>query len=98
MFTLNSRDLRMWSLKTEEQRLERKQNEHDVLEVLGEYKCNSGMSVENVSVVGNIKTLNGRLIPHKFSTGWVVGVVKSVEKKKSVAGGQFSVKYKSEMY
>jgi hypothetical protein len=36
-----------------------------------------------------------RFIAHKFSTGRAVGVVKSVQKKKSVAG-QFSVKYKSE--
>ena len=44
------------------------------------------MSVENVSAVVNIKTLKGRFIAHKFSTGWAVGVVRSVEKKKSVAG------------
>ena len=50
------------------------------------------MSVENVSAVVNIKTLKGRFIAHKFSTGWAVGVVRSVEKKKSVAG-QFAVKY-----
>ena len=49
------------------------------------------MSVENVSAVVNIKTLKGRLIAHKFSNGWAVGVVRSVEKK-SVAG-QFAVKY-----
>ena len=35
------------------------------------------MSVENVTVVVNIKTLEGRFIAHKFSTGWEVGVVKS---------------------
>ena len=61
------------ALETEEQMLEREQNERDVLEALGEY-CK-----------------------YKFSTGWAVGVVKSVEKKKSVAG-QFAVKYKSETY
>jgi hypothetical protein len=33
---------------------------------------------------------------HKFSTGWAVGVVKTVEKKKSVAG-QFAVKYKQKL-
>ena len=55
------------------------------------------MSAENVPAVVNIKTLKGRLIAHKFSTGWAVGVVKSVEKKKSVAG-QFAVKYRSETY
>jgi hypothetical protein len=32
-----------------------------------------------------------------FSTGWAVGVVKSVEKMKRVAG-QFAVKYKSKTY
>jgi len=35
-------------LETEEQTLEREQNEPDVLEALGEYKCDAGMSVENV--------------------------------------------------
>jgi hypothetical protein len=29
------------------------------------------MSVENVPAVVNIKTLKGRCITHKFSTGWV---------------------------
>ena len=48
------------------------------------------MSVENVSAVGNTNTLKGRSIAHKFCTGWAVGVVKSVEKEKSVAG-QFAV-------
>jgi hypothetical protein len=33
------------------------------------------MSVENVPAVVNIKTLKGRFIAHKFSTGWAVGVV-----------------------
>ena len=45
----------------------------------------------------NIKTLKGRLIAHKFNTGWAVGVVKSVVKKKSVAC-QFAVKCRSETY
>ncbi len=47
----------------------------------------------------NIKTMKGRfmvlLYNYKFSTGRAMGVVKSVEKKKSVSG-QFAVKYKSE--
>ena len=34
------------------------------------------MSVEDVPVIVNIKTLKGRLIAHKFNTGWSVGVVK----------------------
>jgi hypothetical protein len=55
------------------------------------------MSVENVSAVVNIRTLKGQFIAHTFSTGWTVEMVKSVEKKKSVAG-QFAVKYKSETY
>ncbi len=45
----------------------------------------------------NIRTLKGRFVAHKFCTSWSLGVVKSVEKKKSVAG-QFAVKYKSETY
>ncbi len=55
------------------------------------------MSVENVDAVFNIQTLKGLFIAHPFCTGWAVGVVKSVEKQKSVAG-QFAVKYKSETY
>ena len=61
------------SLETEEQRLEREQNEHDVLEALGDYKCDAEMSVENVPAVVNIKTLKGRFIAHEVSTGWAVG-------------------------
>ena len=58
------------------------------------------MSVEDVPAFVDIKTLQtlkGRFIAHMFSTGWAVGVVKNVEKKKSVAD-QFAVKYKSEAY
>ena len=57
----------------------------DLLDALGECKCDFGMSA-----IVNIKTLKGRLIAHKFNTGWAVGAVKSAEKKKSVAG-QFAV-------
>jgi len=43
----------------------------------GEYKCDSGMFVGDVSVIVNIKTLKGRLIAHKFNTifntQWVDG-------------------------
>ena len=49
--------------------IEREQNECDVLETLGEYKCDTGMTVENVSPVANMKTLKGRFTTHKFSTG-----------------------------
>jgi hypothetical protein len=84
-------------LETEEQILEREQNECDVLDALGEYKCDTGMFVEDVLEIVNIKTLKGRLIAHKFNTWWAVGVLKSVDKKKSVAG-QFAVKYESETY
>ena len=55
------------------------------------------MSVENVPAVVNIKLLKGQFITHKFYTGWTVGVVKRVERKKSVAG-QFAVKYQSDTY
>jgi hypothetical protein len=85
------------ALQTEEHTLEREQNERDVLEALGEYKCDAGMSVENVPAVVNIKTLKTRFIEQQFSTALAVGVVKSVETKKSVAG-QFAVKYKPETY
>ena len=65
-------------LETDSGKLEREQNERDVLEALGEY---NGMSVENVPAVVHIKTLKVRFIARKFSTGLAVGVVKSVEKK-----------------
>jgi hypothetical protein len=63
--------------EAEEQTLEREQNEWDVLEALGGYTCDAGMSVDNVTAVVNIKTLKGRVIAQKFSTGRVAGVVKS---------------------
>ena len=46
-------------LETEDQTLKREQHECDVLETVGdsEYTCDTGMSVENVSVVVHIKTL-----------------------------------------
>ena len=62
------------ALETEEQRLQREQNERDVLEALGEYKCDPGMSVENVHAIVTIRTVKGRFIAHKFSIGWAVGV------------------------
>ena len=43
------------------------------------------MSVEDVSAIVSIKTLKGRLITHKINTAWAVGLVNSVEKKKSVS-------------
>jgi hypothetical protein len=46
-------------LETEDQILEREQNELDVLEALGEYKCDSGMFVEDVNAIVNITTLKG---------------------------------------
>ena len=64
-------------LETEEQMLEREKNERVVLDVPGEYKCDVGMSLEDVPVIVNIKTLKSQLIAHKFNTGWTVGVVKS---------------------
>jgi hypothetical protein len=57
-------------LDTEEQTLEREQNERDVLEALGEYTCHTTMSVENATAVVNRKTLKGLFIAHKFSAGW----------------------------
>ena len=46
-------------LETDEQMLEREQDERDVLDTLDEYTCDSGMSVEDVLVIVNIKTLKG---------------------------------------
>ena len=63
-------------LETEEQSLEREQNERDVLEALCEYKCDAVMPA-----VVNIRTLKGRFSGNKFSTGWAVGMVKSGKKE-----------------
>ena len=56
-------------LETEEQTLERKQNECDVLEALGDYKCDTGVCVETVSAVVNIR----RTIDSTQVLYWVVG-------------------------
>ena len=45
------------------QTLEREQNERDVLEALGDYKCDAGMSVENVPAVVKI-SLKIRFVAH----------------------------------
>ena len=65
------------ALATEEQTLGREQHVRDLLEALGEHKCDTGMSVENVPAVVNIKTLKVRFIAHKFTTGWAVGLEKT---------------------
>ena len=77
--------------------LESEQNEHDVLEALGEYKCDAGMPVEDVPAIVSRKTLKGRWIAHKFNTVWAVGAGKCLEKQKSVVG-HFAVECKSETY
>ena len=40
-------------VETEEKMLQRKQNERDVLDALGEYECDTGMSVEDVPGLDN---------------------------------------------
>ena len=57
--------------ETEEQRLEREQNERDVVETLGDYECDAEMSVENVPAVVNVQTLKERFIAQVLC--WVVG-------------------------
>jgi hypothetical protein len=52
--------LTLWALETEEQALEREQNERQVLDSVGGYKCPSGMSVEHVPAIANIKKLPWR--------------------------------------
>ena len=41
--------------------LEREQNERDALEELGEYKCDAGMSVEDVPAIVNKKNSEGAI-------------------------------------
>jgi hypothetical protein len=71
--------------ETEEQTLEREQNDRNVLsDALGEYECDAGMSVEDLPAIVKIKlmkTLKWRLIAHQFNTVCAVGMVKSVETK-----------------
>ena len=52
--------------------LECEQNDRDVLEALGEYNCDAGMSVKNVPTVLHKNTEGTiQVIAHKF---WVCGV------------------------
>jgi hypothetical protein len=44
------------ALETEEQGLEKEQNEHNDLEALGAYKCDAGMSVENVPALASLQS------------------------------------------
>ena len=67
-------------------RVEQDDNEDTGRKIEVDDKCDVTMSVHDVSVIVNIKTLKRRLIEHKFNIGWVVGVVKIVERKKSVVG------------
>ena len=61
------------ALETEVQRLEREQNERDVLEALGDYtECDARMSVENVPAVVNIKTRKV-LLDSKTKQGRLLG-------------------------
>jgi hypothetical protein len=59
------------------------------------FKCDTGMSVENLPAVVNIKSMKGLFIAHEFSTGWAVGVVKSGEGE---CFWPVAVKYKPETY
>ena len=93
MFTLNSRDLKTGFQWFQQADTRKDQNERD-LEALGEYKCDSGMSVEDVSAVVNIKHWRQLDTSSLLCGRWVWW---EVEKKKSVAD-QFAVKYKSETY
>ena len=61
--------------------------ERGALYAVGDYKGRG----EEVPAVVDIKTLRGRFIAHRFSTGWDVGKVKSLEKS-----GLFAVKYDSD--
>ena len=58
-----------------EEAAQRAQNERDVLEGLGDYECEAGMSTENVPEFVDKKTLKGRFIAPSFFIGWAVGVV-----------------------
>ena len=46
----------------------KQQNESFVLEGLGAYKCDAGMSVKNVPAVVYIQTLKGRFSAHKYTS------------------------------
>jgi hypothetical protein len=70
-------------LETEEQTLEREQNVRDVLEALGEYKCDARISVETVPAVVNIKTLKDNLL-HTSSPLRGQWVWRRVSKRKRV--------------
>jgi hypothetical protein len=74
--------------ETEEEKHTRAKNE---LDVVGKYKSESGISVEDVLAVVDLKTLKNREIAHKFNAGWELGTVKGVEKS-----GEFAVFHESD--
>ena len=49
------------------------ETKEEQLDVVGDYECPPGMSVEIVPEVVNIKGL--KKLAHKFATGWFVGKV-----------------------
>ena len=73
--------------ETEEEKHTRAKNE---LDLVGNYKSESGISVEDVLEVVDLKTLKNIEIAHKFNTGWEVRTVKGVEKS-----GEFVVFHES---
>jgi hypothetical protein len=75
---LDSEDDESSNNETEEEQRERENN-------VGDEKNQSGISVEHVPEVDDMKTLKGREIAHKFNTGWEVGTVKGVEKSDEIA-------------
>ena len=55
-------------------------DETDELDFVGNYKSESGISVEDAPDVVDMKKLKNGEIADKFSTGWEIGTVKGVEK------------------
>ena len=81
-------------METEEQTLEREQNERGVLDAVGHYSVPTECLSRLCLRLFKITTRKVLLMAQKFNTGWAVGMVKNLEKRKSVAG-QFVVKHKT---
>ena len=71
--------------------------ERDALDAVGDSstsvppECLSRMSLRLLTLV---RTLQTRLITHKFATGWFEGVVRSLETRKGIASLQSSIRTK----
>jgi hypothetical protein len=82
-------------IETDAQRVAREERERAELDAVGGYKCDPGVTVEEVPEEVTFQILKKRFIAHRFQTGWEVGGVRLVEKR-GANQGSFCIKYKTD--